>query len=43
MKTRPLPPYLKRYYDKRIGKVCLYFRKRGHPLVPLPQPIGSEA
>ena len=43
MKTRPLPAYLKRYFDKRIGKVCLYFRKRGHALVPLPQPIGSEA
>jgi integrase len=43
MKTRPLPPYLKRWFDSRTRKTYLAFRKRGHPLVPLPQPIGSDA
>ena len=42
MRTRPLPPYLKRWFDKRTRKTYLAFRKRGHPLVPLPQPIGSD-
>jgi integrase len=41
-RTRPLPPYLKRWYDKRTGKTYLQFRKRGHATVPLPQPIGSD-
>jgi integrase len=43
MRTRPLPPYLKRWYDKRTGRTYLQFRKRGHKPVPLPQPIGSDA
>jgi integrase len=45
MKTRlrPLPPYLKRWFDKRTGKTYLQFRKPGHRGVPLPQPIGSDA
>jgi hypothetical protein len=43
MRTRPLPPYLKRWFDSRTRKTYLAFRKRGHPLVPLPQPIGSDA
>jgi integrase len=42
MKKRPLPPYLKRYYDKRRRKTYLQFRKPGHKPVPLPQPIGSD-
>lgn len=42
-RTRPLPQYLKRWYDKRTRKTYLQFRKRGHELVPLPQPIGSDA
>jgi integrase len=42
-RTRPLPPYLKRWHDKRTRKTYVAFRKRGHPLVPLPQPIGSDA
>lgn len=41
-RTRPLPPHLKRRFDKRTGKTYLQFRKRGHPLVPLPLPIGSD-
>src|SRR6516225_6566653 len=42
-RTRPLPPYLKRWFDPRTGKTYLQFRKPGHALVPLPQPIGSDA
>jgi site-specific recombinase XerD len=42
-RTRALPSHLKRWYDKRTGKTYLQFRKRGHPLVALPQPIGSDA
>jgi hypothetical protein len=41
-KTRPLPPYLQRWFDRRTGKTYLQFRKRGHPLTALPQPIGSD-
>ena len=36
-------PYLKRYYDKRLGRTCVQFRKRGSKQVFLPQPIGSDA
>jgi integrase len=42
MRTRPLPPCLKRWFDPRTGKTYLQFRKRGHKTVPLPQPIGSD-
>ncbi len=42
MRTRPLPPHLKRWFDKRTGKTYVAFRKRGHKTVPLPQPIGSD-
>jgi site-specific recombinase XerD len=42
VKTRPLPPHLKRWYDKRTGKTYLQFRKRSQKLVSLPQPIGSD-
>jgi hypothetical protein len=42
MRTRPLPPYLQRWFDPRTGKTYLRFRKRGHQTVTLPQPIGSE-
>jgi hypothetical protein len=43
VRTRPMPPYVKRWYDKRTGKWYLQFRRRGYKLVPLPQPIGSDA
>jgi integrase len=43
MRTRPLPPHLKRWFDPRTRKTYVAFRKRGHKTVPLPQPIGSDA
>ena len=39
---KPLLPYLKRWYDKRTNKTYLQFRKRGHELITLPQPVGSD-
>jgi integrase len=41
MKTRPLPPHLKRY--RSHGTTYTYFRKPGHKTVRLPEPIGGEA
>jgi site-specific recombinase XerC len=35
-------PYIKRYYDKRLGRTVVYFRKHGCKPVALPQPIGCE-
>jgi integrase len=42
MKTRPLPPYLKRWFDARRGKVYLQFRRRGYKTVALRGPLGSD-
>jgi integrase len=42
IRTRPLPDFLKRWYDKRTRKTYLFFRRRGYPSVPLPQPVGSD-
>ncbi len=36
------PPYLKIYKD-RHGKRRVYYRRPGYPLVPLPEPLYSEA
>lgn len=41
MRTRPLPPYLQRWRDRRTGKVHVRFRRRGFKTVELSQPIGS--
>jgi integrase len=40
MRTRPLPPYLKVWHDKRNGKRYVQFRRRGYKTVSLP-PLGS--
>jgi integrase len=40
MRTRPLPPYLKIWFDKRVGKRYVQFRRRGFKTVTLP-PLGS--
>jgi integrase len=40
MRTRPLPPFLKIWFDKRVGKRYVQFRRRGFKTVTLP-PLGS--
>ena len=40
MRTRPLPPYLKIWFDQRVGKRYVQFRRRGFATVSLP-PLGS--
>jgi integrase len=42
MSKRPLPPFLKVWFDKRTGRRYAQFRKRGHKLLPLPWPPGTD-
>jgi integrase len=43
IRSRGLPAYLQRWFDRKTRRTYLFFRKRGHKTVPLPQPIGSDA